>query len=212
MTVDEIIKLLRDNSDSNRAKFQSRLCKTKYEIIGNTNPFIRGLAKELIKSNDYMDIIKADVNIYEFVLLQGVIIAYLKDVPLMEKHLNKVDDWGLCDTIVMKSKKDDYINALFKWIKSDKEFFTRYAIVAYMSVHLGKENAIQDDKFIKEIYKINHHEYYVDMAIAWFIQKLYFLDMEKAQAMLDNSNIDDFTKKKAIAKIKDSIREKQSRN
>ena len=105
----------------------------------------------------------------------------------------------------------EHLNQLYEWIKSDKEFVTRFAIISYMCVFLGKGEPTEDDKFIQEIYKVNHHEYYVDMAIAWFIQKLYSINIEKAQKMLDSGKINDFTKKKAISKIKDSLRERKTR-
>ena len=80
-----------------------------------------------------------------------------------------------------------------------------------MCVFLGKLDENEDDKFINEIYKINHHEYYVDMAIAWFIQKLYAINIEKANKMLESNSINDFTRRKAISKIKDSLRERSLR-
>ena len=59
MTNQEILDLLYKNADAERAHFQGKLCKTKYEIVGNTTPFLRDLAKQLKKSKDYEDFLNS---------------------------------------------------------------------------------------------------------------------------------------------------------
>lgn len=211
MTNEEIVKLLYENADETRAIFQAKLCKTKYKIVGNTTPFLRQLAKDIIKTKDYDTFLNADSDIYEFVLVQGFCISYLNDIERMKKFIYKMDDWSVCDCCHLKKRFDAHLDALFDWVKQKEEFVTRFAIISYMCTYLGKVNEELDDKFINEIYKIDHHEYYVDMGIAWFIQKLYSINIEKANQMLESSFINEFTKKKAISKIKDSLRERNKR-
>ena len=206
--VNKLIDDFRANSTQERAIFQRRLCKTRYEIIGCTNPYLRALAKSMIKDGSYKYVLEHDEDIYEYVFLQGLITSYLNDIELAKKYVFKIDDWSLCDTCHLFKRFPAHLDAIFEWVKSDKEYVTRFAIISYMCVYLKKFNDETDDLFIEEIYKINHHEYYVDMAIAWFIQKLYSIDVDKASKMLENKNINEFTKKKAIQKIKDSQRER----
>ena len=209
--IDWIIEDIKKNADPIRAKFQRSLCKTKYEIVGCTNPYLRNFAKQLKKSKDYEDFLNSESNVYEYVFMQGILISYLNDVQRMKDFIYKIDDWSICDCTHLQKQSKEYLDAIFDWVKSDKEFVTRYAVISYMCVYLNKYDEKMDDKFIEEIYKINHHEYYVDMAIAWFIQKLYSINIEKANKMLESDKINDFTKKKAISKIKDSLRERKTR-
>ena len=65
------------------------------------------------------------------------------------------------------------------------------------------------DDAIINISKIKWHYYYIDMAIAWFIQKLYFKFKDKAEAMLNDAAISEEIKKKARQKIRDSLRERK---
>ena len=211
MTSKEVMDLLYENKDDKRAIFQKRCTNTGYEVVGNTNPFLRDLAKVICKSKDYKEFLDKDSNIYEYVLLQGFVIQKLNDLDRMKKFVNKMEDWSVCDCTHLKKQFKEHLDAIYVWTKSGKEFITRFGIISYMCVYLGKYSDEEDNKFIQEIYKINHHEYYVDMAIAWFIQKLYSIDKEKASKMLDSQYINEFTKKKAISKIKDSLRERKMR-
>ncbi len=211
MTNDEILNLLYQNRDEERAHFQGKLCKTKYEIVGNTTPFLRDLAKQIKKSKDYEAFLNSDSNIYEYVILQGFLISYLNDLEAMKKFIYKIDDWSICDCTHLRKQFPEHLAMLYKWVGAKEEFVTRFAIISYMCVYLGKTDEKEDDKFIEEIYKINHHEYYVDMGIAWFIQKLYSINIEKAEKMLNSEYINEFTRKKAISKIKDSLRERKIR-
>ena len=209
--IDKLIEDFKKNSTIERATFQKRLCKTRYEIIGCANPYLRGLAKSLIKSGDYTKILDTDIDIYEYVLLKGYIISYKNDLDAMKKFVYKMDDWSITDTCHLSKRFDEHLKAIYEWTKSKEEYVTRFGVISYMCVYLGKVSDELDDDFIERIYKIDHHEYYVDMAIAWFIQKLYAINSDKASKMLDSKFINDFTKKKAIQKIKDSQRERKTR-
>ena len=211
MTIKEIENKLYENKDDTRAIFQGKLSKTRYKIVGNTTPFLREFAKEISKDPIKDEFLDYDSDIFEFVLLQGFVIQRTNDIDRMKKFVYKMDDWSVCDCTHLKKMSKEHLCQLYEWIKSDKEFVTRFAIISYMCVFLGKGDPNEDDKFIEEIYKVNHHEYYVDMAIAWFIQKLYSINIEKANLMLSSNKINEFTKKKAISKIKDSLRERKTR-
>ena len=211
MTSKEALDLIYANGDEKRAIFQKRCTLTKYEVVGNTNPFLRELAKQICKSKEYDELLDYDSKIYEYVLLQGFVIQKLNDLERMKKFVYKMDDWSVCDCSHLKKQSKEHLAAIYEWTRSDKEFVTRFGIISYMCVYLGKYEDEEDDKFIEEIYKVKHHEYYVDMAIAWFIQKLYSINIEKAEKMLNSNKINDFTRKKAISKIKDSLRERKTR-
>ena len=129
----------------------------------------------------------------------------------MKEFVYKMDDWSITDTCHLLKRFDGHLKAIYEWTKSKEEYVTRFGVISYMCVYLGKVSDELDDDFIERIYKIDHHEYYVDMAIAWFIQKLYAINSDKASKMLDSKFINDFTKKKAIQKIKDSQRERKTR-
>ena len=65
------------------------------------------------------------------------------------------------------------------------------------------------DRAIDSVLKVKKDDYYVEMALAWFVQKLYFKYKEKAQYILDNNLVSISVKKKAEQKIRDSLRERK---
>ena len=89
--IDWIIEDIKKNADPIRAKFQKKLCNTKYEIVGCTNPYLRNFAKTLKKSKDYEDFLNSESNVYEYVFLQGILISYLNDVERMKDFIFKIE-------------------------------------------------------------------------------------------------------------------------
>ena len=54
--------------------------------------------------------------------------------------------------------------------------------------------------------KIHRTEYYIQMAIAWFISVAFVSFPEEIILYLQNNHLDDFTQNQAIQKIRDSYR------
>ena len=83
-------------------EFHSKLCFTKYEILGIRLPIIREIVKQISKTNyiDFLNLTKS--NYYEEVMIEGLIISHIKDELIFDKYfnnfINKIDNWGICDS------------------------------------------------------------------------------------------------------------------
>lgn len=213
MNKEEILKALEDLKDSAYREFSIKLTKTKYLVYGIRIPNIKILAKKIVKSTYIEEILSSKSECYEYLFLQGFLIAYSKaDVKIkldwLKNFVLKIDDWAVCDCVAcaLKIKDEDFFKQCIEWTKSDKEFVCRFGIINLMSHFMDEEHV--DDAIIN-ISKIKWHYYYIDMAIAWFIQKLYFKFKDKAEAMLNDDKISEEIKKKARQKIRDSLRERK---
>ena len=200
-------------SDTKYKEFHSKLCPNTNNILGVRVPILRKYAKELMKENDYKTILKEiDNEYYEEIMLQGMIIGLAKDdfkiiLEYIEKFISKIDNWAVCDTfiaglkIVNKNKEEywDFINQY----KNGKEFERRFLVVSMLDFYIEEKYLKEDFKIIDTIEK---EEYYVKMAVAWFISIAYIKFPSKTEKYLKKNNLDQFTQNKAIQKIRESYR------
>lgn len=195
-------------------EFHSKLCNTsKYEIIGVKVPLLRTIAKEIIK-NDYKNYLdNNDIKYYEEVMLKALIIGNSKininqTIYYLEKFIPLIDNWAVCDTLcsslkVTKKNKKEMWEFLKKYIDSTKEYELRFMIVMFLNYYIDK-NYLNDIFLI--IDDIKKQDYYVKMAIAWFISISYIKEKEITLDYLKKSKIDKFTFNKSIQKIIESYR------
>ena len=120
MTIEQIKEKIFEMKDDNRALFQGKCCRTKYQIVGNTIPYLRSLAKQIIKEKNYDEFLNSDSDIYEYVLLQGFVISYTNNIEAMKRFIYKIDDWSVCDTTHLKKQSPEYLKAIYEWVKADE--------------------------------------------------------------------------------------------
>ena len=89
------------------------------------------------------------------------------------------------------------------YIKSDREYEVRFAIVMYLNYYTKTKYL---KKIFKQIEQVKNDEYYVKMAIAWFVAEAYANNMEDTLEYIKNSKLDNWTFNKAIQKIRESYR------
>ena len=94
----------------------------------------------------------------------------------------------------------DFIN---KYLKSNKEFELRFAIVMMLDFYITEEYI---DQVLELLNNIKHDGYYVKMAVAWTIQAIYVKFPKKTMKFLNNNSIDNWTYNKALQKIIESYR------
>ena len=126
----------------------------------------------------------------------------------LEKFIPKINSWAVCDVSVAGlkiTKKNMEYMWLFlqKYLKSDKEFELRFAIVMMLDFYITEEYI---DKVLEILNNVKHKGYYVKMAIAWTIQVAFVKFPEKTFELLKNNKIDDWTYNKALQKIIESYR------
>lgn len=205
---------LLEKQDIKYRDFSKALCTTsRNNMIGVRTPIIRDIAKKFDIENIEEYIFDKDIKYYEELLLRGFLIGnknnnlentfkYLKYfVPL-------IDSWGVCDGTcaslkITKNNMDEMWNFLQKYINSKKEFEIRFAVVMYLDYYTRT-------KYLKEIFKqieqIKNEEYYVKMAIAWFIAEAYANNRDDTLEYIKKSKLDKWTFNKAIQKIRESYR------
>ncbi|MCI8617994.1 MAG: DNA alkylation repair protein [Clostridia bacterium] len=211
----EIKKKLKEISDKKYQDFHSSLCPGTENIIGVRVPILRNYAKELFKEKDWKQTIKEiDNEYYEEIMLKGMLIGQAKteDINIILKYVEEyvphIDNWAICDVFcaglkITKKYKKEMWNVIQKYLKSDKEFEIRFAIVMILDYYIEEEYLKENFEIFE---KIKCDEYYVKMAVAWAISicliKFYSVTIE----YMKTSKIDSWTYNKAIQKAIESYR------
>lgn len=199
--------------DEKYKEFHSSLCPGVNTIIGVRVPELRKYAKELSKGDWKENFKKIENYYYEEIMLQGMIIGIaIKDVEELKKYLEKfipkIDNWAVCDVCcgglkLTKKHMEEMWKFLQKYIKSEKEFEIRFAIVMLLEYYIKEEYI---EKILEIFDNTKSDAYYVKMAVAWAISTCYIKFPEETEKYLENNNLDEFTYKKSIQKIKESFR------
>ncbi|KYH28133.1 MULTISPECIES: DNA alkylation repair protein [Clostridium] len=200
-------------ADEEYKKFHSKLCPNANNIVGVRLPLLRKMAKQLAKENWREYIKAAQSDYYEEVMLQGLILGYVKaDIEEVLNYVSnfipKIDNWAICDSFCnglkfTKANKERVWNFIQPYLSSEREFDVRFGVVMLISFYI-EENYI--DRVLKVLDKIKHEGYYVKMAIAWAISVCYVKFPEKTMEYLKNNRLDDFTYNKSLQKITESLR------
>ena len=204
-------------SDEKYKIFNSKIVPTKQSMLGVRIPILRKIAKQIINEDaiKFIELDKQDV--YEMVLLEGIVLSYIdktfKDlVPLIENYLGKVDNWAHVDTPMLSFKSisnDKFFvyKIVNKWIKSDKEYVVRTALVILLKFFVQKE-------YLEDIFKLSqevkHDGYYVHMANAWLLSVCMVKYPNETIAFFKLNNLDKRTHNKAIQKSIESFRVSKS--
>ena len=205
----ELFKL----KDDKYKEFHSSLCPGVDNIIGVRVPVLRKYAKELAKNNWKENFNQIQNDYYEEIMLQGMIIGIaIKDIKELKRYLEdfipKIDNWAVCDVCcaglkITQKNQEEMWEFLQKYLKSDKEFEIRFAIVMLLDYYINENYT---DRILKVFDNIKSNFYYVKMAVAWAISICYIKFPSKTEEYLQNNNLDEFTYKKSIQKIKESYR------
>lgn len=211
----KIKKKLFELADPKYKEFHGGLCPGTENIIGVRVPVLRKYAQELFKEKDWKQTIEEiDDEYYEEIMLQGMLIGQAKNEDIntilkyMEKYVPKIDNWAICDIFcaglkITKKYKKEMWNFIQKYLKSDKEFEIRFAVVMILDYYIDEEYLKEDFKIFDDI---KHEGYYVKMAVAWAISVCLIKYYEDTVEYLKTSKIDNWTYNKAIQKAIESYR------
>ena len=200
---EKIQRFFEENSKLSLIEFHKKLITTSHKIYGIETPKLRKFAKTLAKENFSLNEFGTS---HEEILLRGFCLANMKlsdteTIDEFEKFSNEIDNWATCDMIVstLKNLKTEkgykyFINKL----KSPDPFQKRIGIIGLMDYFIDRDNT-------NLLIKINDENYYVKMALAWYLCTLICKDFEKGVSSLKQFT-DKFTRNKAISKCHDSFR------
>ncbi len=175
---------------------------------------IRNISKQISKG-DYECFLKnAKNDSYEETLIQGIVIASIKNLDTQIEYLKKwvkiIDNWGACDSTIStmkllgKSKnKANYFDFFYDLCFSEREFISRFGIVTIMCYYLEREYL---SKILEMCRNIKNDAYYVKMALAWLVSYMFVKFKDETYALLGEKVLDKFTQNKAISKCRDSFR------
>lgn len=211
----EVLDYLFCNTDDSYKNFHSNLVSnTKYEILGVKTPLLKNFAKELALNNEkaYSFINEKHVY-YEEVAIHSFVIANIKapiseKIKLIKKFIPQIDNWAICDGFVsslkiFKNEQQLAYNLFCNYIISKETYIKRFAIVLALDYLLNK---VYTSMVLDNILQIKSNEYYVNMAISWFICELVIKDFDKGVSVLKSKTLPPFVQNKAISKINDSYR------
>ena len=207
MTYSEFIDILTASAEKNYAEFHSSLTPTKYKILGVRVPIMRKLAKQY--QNHFEELIFFPNEYYEVVFIKLTLISqlpYERFIQYIEKAVDWIDNWALCDSFKAKcirTHKDEFLPVLEAIFQTGKEFYQRYVLVVLLSEYM-------DEKYLSlikgYICRADTSPYYVYMGVAWLVAEILVQYYEYGVAILQESILQPKTHNKAIQKAIESYR------
>ena len=209
-----IKKKLKEESDCKYKDFSAKLTPTNQKIIGARIPYVKSLAKETAKREDWLDCLKSiETTSLEETIIYGCIAGYAKTdnqtrFDILREFIPKIDNWASCDTVVstlkfMKRNQTESWNFLRPYFESPKEFEVRFAFVSALCHFINKD-------YLKKIFdKINtfsNDGYYAKMAVAWTIATAMAKYKDETLDFLRQAALTPELRKMTCRKITDSFR------
>lgn len=213
MEIVDIRERLFNLKDEKYKEFQSGLIPTidKEAVIGVRTPELRTLAKELRNSAKADEIMsQLPHRFFEENQLHAFLISEIKDynrcVDEVERFLPYIDNWATCDQMnpkILKKHTEELLPYIEKWINSKHTYTIRYGIKCLMDYYLDD---LFDVKYADMVCSVVSDEYYVNMMIAWYFATALAKQYEAVLTYIENHRLDEWTRKKAIQKARESKR------
>lgn len=224
-----IKEFLTKNAEENLKHFHEKLIYTKLPIYGIRTEKLRKfaclLAKNEIRLNDIEN------TSHEEILLKGFVLSKQKwtDVEIIkafEEFNSCIDNWATCDMITSSLKRLKTENGrryFLSLLNNTNLYKKRIGIIGLMSFFLDDENleeiisslvSLSNTLSSKTNYSNNGtteekiknlSEYYVKMAISWYLCSLICKNFEYGKKALQKFT-DKLIRNKAISKCHDSFR------
>ncbi|MGP1489298.1 MAG: DNA alkylation repair protein [Peptoanaerobacter stomatis] len=208
-----VIEQLFELQDLSYKDFHKKLIPNIDEdnIIGVRTPVLRKFAKEFAKSELKDEFLNSlPHKYYDENNLHAFVIEAIKDydecINKIDEFLPYIDNWATCDSLspkIFKKHKKEVYDKIKIWIKSDKTYTVRFAIVTLLANYL-------DDDFEEEmltlVTDIKSEEYYINMAIAWYVSMALVKQYDSTIKLIQSKKLDKFTHNKSIQKAIESYR------
>ena len=208
-----VIEQLFELQDLSYKDFHKKLIPNIDEdnIIGVRTPVLRKFAKEFAKSELKDEFLNSlPHKYYDENNLHAFVIEAIKDydecINKIDEFLPYIDNWATCDLLspkIFKKHKKEVYEKIKIWLKSDKNYTVRFAIVTLLANYL-------DDDFEEEmltlVTDIKSEEYYINMAIAWYVSMALVKQYDSTIKLIQSKKLDKFTHNKSIQKAIESYR------
>lgn len=199
--------------DSEYRNFHSKLMPTvsKEKIIGVRTPVLRKLAKEINNSDLKAEFLKTlPHKYYEEDNLHAFLIEQIKDfdecISALDDFLLHIDNWATCDMMTPKilgKYPDKLYSKIQEWISSSHTYTVRFGIVTLMKFFMNDK---LDKKHLNSLLTINSDEYYVNMAIAWYLATALASNWDMVIPYIEKQKFSKWIHNKTIQKAIESYR------
>ena len=193
------------------SKREKQILCTNLPCIAVKSEEVNRIVKEICRGN-YISFLDLWINrFWTNVSILGGVISKIKYYEIFERYLNKFalecDSWASTDCLkfnVNKTNEEKFFALAKEYLKSEKPFVRRIGIRIFFKF-------ILNEKYLDEIFDIlkmfkNEDNYYVNMALAWFVCECFIKRRDKALWLLKSGLLNDFVQNKAISKCRDSFR------
>lgn len=170
---------IEENKDSEKAKYDSSLVESRYDVKGVDKKKLEAFAIEL--AGEGVKFENLPKSCHDEILLAGLVIAHSNmraktKVAQLKKYFKFVDNWSTCDAIAprmsgMESEREFFVELL----SSKNPFEIRFALVWFKKFEL-KDNLVEVVNLINE--KVDNTTYFVDMGLAWIYFEALLLDYD----------------------------------
>lgn len=224
-----IKEFLIQNAEENLKRFHEKLIYTKLPIYGIRTEKLRKFACSLVKNG----IVPKDIEntSHEEILLKGLVLSKqkwtdLEIIKAFEEFNSYIDNWATCDMITSSLtalKTENGRKYFLSLLKSDNFYKKRIGIIGLMCHFLDDENLDEIISALVSLSKtlsnkttysfagttnekiVNLGEYYVKMAISWYLCTLICKNYNYGKRALQKFN-DKYINNKTISKCHDSFR------
>lgn len=203
---------LLEHIDEEFAAFQRRLIPNipPESILGVRSPILRKMAAQISKEAFCRDFLRETHVYFEECLLHGYILSLLEDFECCVKELEaffpQMNNWAVCDYTspgIFRKNKEALLLYLEKWLASGQTYTVRFAIVMFMQ-HFLEEDFKEEQLFL--VTKAYCEEYYVNMAIAWYMATALAFQWEAAISYVEDGRMPLWLHNRTIQKAVESRR------
>lgn len=189
--------------------FAMRLLPGVVGIEGVRLPKLHRLVKHLLKDPISMEWLRQfNGQSFEETMVKGLLIGqgnWTLDErqTLIKAFLPEINNWSHCDTFCKYIRDVDatYLPFLKECTQSKDEFTQRFVAVMLLE-HFASPEYL--DTGIDFIQALALKDYYAKMSVAWYLSVVYFIRPDKVILLLKYSNLNTWTKRKTVQKIKES--------
>ncbi len=200
--------------DEKYLDFQSALIPNvnKSTFIGVRTPVLKNIAISLNKQDALEFISNLPHHYFDENQVHAFIISNEKNfeesITHLENFLPFIDNWATCDQtspISFKNNKEKLLPYIKKWLKSSHVYTKRFAIITLMRHYLGVDfKPLYVEMVLNSIETPS--DYYVDMAVAWFMQNALLKQWDYSINIIKNKILPKWIHNKSIQKSIESLR------
>lgn len=212
-TDEGLYQALASVSDEKYRDFNRRLIPGVGPMLGVRMPHLRAIARQITAGDWRAFLNNCTGRYHEARLLQAMVIGSApcgeeERLALVRDFVPQIDNWAVCDCFcgelkAARRQPEPYFDLACAFAGSGQEYEMRFAAVLLLC-HFVNDAYI--DAVLALYGGMRHAGYYLKMAVAWGLSVCYVQYPQKTLALLESTQLDDFTHNKAIQKCRESLR------